>query len=282
MNKILIFIIAFDLIFVQGCDKTEYLYNPSISSKTGIIMGRVTDNSTGEPIANVGITTQPVTSLIMTDYHGDYMINDVARGTYELTATKQGYLTKSLTVLAYGDTTIANFALDESPLSPGKARIDGTIGGIDWTFYTSSGLCEKLGNDIKISSSFGLGPNTYSVVIYISNPVGIDTLNLGPVTNSYMQYERNLYGSLETYTTHTQSGSGQLEITYFNSTNKTIKGNFDVIMAEVGSSSTKSANGSFKGTWQWRHNLLTDGTYDLDQISEWSLYPLILIFPGSG
>jgi thermitase len=78
----------------------------------GAITGTVTDAEDGSLI--VGATVSDGTRTVVTDAAGQYTIDDVPPGSYQVVASKEGYQSSSLTatVLA-GNTTVANLCLNE-------------------------------------------------------------------------------------------------------------------------------------------------------------------------
>jgi thermitase len=78
----------------------------------GIISGQVTDAEDGSAAA--GVTVTDGTRAVQTDAAGQYAINDVPQGSYQVVASKEGYETVSLTVNVLSETTaVANFSLNE-------------------------------------------------------------------------------------------------------------------------------------------------------------------------
>jgi len=78
----------------------------------GTIAGTVTDTEDGSPI--VGATVSDGTRTTITDATGEYTIANVPPGTYQVTASKAGYHSSSLTVTVLsGGTAVANFSLNE-------------------------------------------------------------------------------------------------------------------------------------------------------------------------
>jgi thermitase len=89
----------------------------------GSISGQVSDAEDGAPIAVA--TVSDGTKTATTDAAGEYTITDVPLGTYEVTASKSGYQTSSLTVtVASEDDAVADFSLNEV-IVPGS--IAGTV-----------------------------------------------------------------------------------------------------------------------------------------------------------
>ena len=151
--------------------------------------------------------------------------------------------TSTSTPTTGGDTVI--------PLSPGAATFNCDCDGIQWSDYTTNGSCSHPGDTIKIISSFSLLSNSYTVSLSISNPTSVGTVSLDSVSSSYITYDRVLYSYPEHYSTKLPGGSGQINITYFNTDIKTLKGTFYATVKEIGGSFTKSiSSGTFKGTWQ--------------------------------
>ena len=79
---------------------------------TGTISGTVTEEGTGTPIAGASVSTQPATTIAISDTQGNYKIDDVAPGSYTLTASASGYTDDSTNVtVTAGQTSTANLAL---------------------------------------------------------------------------------------------------------------------------------------------------------------------------
>ena len=76
----------------------------------GTITGTVTDAEDGSPIA--GATVSDASRTMITDASGEYAISDVLTGTYEVTASKSGYHSSSVTVTVLeGNTAVAHLSL---------------------------------------------------------------------------------------------------------------------------------------------------------------------------
>jgi len=87
----------------------------------GTITGSVTDAKDGSPIA--GATVTDGTRTVLTDAAGQYTINDVPPGSYEIVVSKEGYERSSLTVIVLeGFTAIADLCLT-------RIIVPGTITG---------------------------------------------------------------------------------------------------------------------------------------------------------
>ena len=83
---------------------------------SGSITGLVTDAEDGSPIA--GATVSGGTRTVLTDVVGQYTINDVPPGSYQIVASKEGYESSSSTVTVLSESVIVvNFSLNEVILS---------------------------------------------------------------------------------------------------------------------------------------------------------------------
>ena len=101
----------------------------SIPVLAGSITGRVSDAKDGSAISGAQVSDGMRTAL--TDAAGMYTIDDVSPGSYQLTASKEGYQTSSLTANVLSRTTaVADFSLNEV-IVPGSITgsvIDATDG----------------------------------------------------------------------------------------------------------------------------------------------------------
>ena len=89
----------------------------------GSITGTVTDAEDGSAIASATVTDG--TRTVLTDAAGQYTINDVPPGTYEVTASKSGYESSTSTVtVVSGGTAVMNFSLDQQPPSTNTMWVD--------------------------------------------------------------------------------------------------------------------------------------------------------------
>lgn len=101
-------------------DKLDFSLTKTVT--TGTITGKVTDKSSGFPIAQATVSDGTRTSLTGED--GSYILNDVPSGTYNVTASATGYEGISIiTLVTAGSTTSVNFALSKL-YSPPKMWID--------------------------------------------------------------------------------------------------------------------------------------------------------------
>jgi thermitase len=88
--------------------------NFSLSQIPGSITGSVTDAKDGSPI--VGAMVADGARTATTDASGKYTIVNVPPGTYQVTVSKSGYYSSSLTAtVVSGTITVANFSLSQIP-----------------------------------------------------------------------------------------------------------------------------------------------------------------------
>ena len=70
------------IMFAAGCEPE--VVDPA--SHVGIIAGRVLDDSLLQPMVGVQVSTNPATQSVLSDENGEYVINDVPVGMYEVVA----------------------------------------------------------------------------------------------------------------------------------------------------------------------------------------------------
>jgi hypothetical protein len=103
-------------------------------SPSGIITGKVTDTSNGNPIENATVTATGLggSGSAETDSNGDYVISSgLGTGTYSVTANAPGYLDlqkTSISVTVNVVTPNVNFQLSKVPFEQ-SGTITGTITG---------------------------------------------------------------------------------------------------------------------------------------------------------
>jgi phosphatidylinositol-3-phosphatase len=132
----------------------------------GAITGQVTDSSSG--VAIVGANISYSGGSTTTDSSGNYMLSNVAPGTYTVTASATGYVSLSSTVsVTSGNTATLNFQLNPLPNNvPGtiQGRVTnistgGAVSGATVSFSGGSTTTDSSGN----YSFSGVTPGTYSV-----------------------------------------------------------------------------------------------------------------------
>ncbi|MCD6170288.1 MAG: carboxypeptidase regulatory-like domain-containing protein [Candidatus Latescibacteria bacterium] len=83
------------------------------------IAGTVTDATTGQPIEGAEITTDPVSQSITTDSNGRYVLDNLTKDVeYRVTAYKQGYERKTITVKVIADKKYQRGDIQLSPIEP--------------------------------------------------------------------------------------------------------------------------------------------------------------------
>ena len=76
------------------------------SAGNGIITGIVVKDGSNEPIENVKISTNPVTSTVFSDEEGNFILKNVPEGEYSVQAKKEGLLTEFEGATVYKDSEI--------------------------------------------------------------------------------------------------------------------------------------------------------------------------------
>lgn len=104
MKKTVLFLLM--LLFFQACTKKEDPVAPEVAAY-GTISGKISDASTGIPVAIVNIKTSPSTSSVSSDSVGSYKFSNIPPGDYIITASKTGYDSTSIkiSVIAGSNTT---------------------------------------------------------------------------------------------------------------------------------------------------------------------------------
>jgi len=131
----------------------------------GTITGSVTDAEDGSPL--VGATVSDGTRTTTTDATGEYNIANMPPGTYQVTASKSGYHSLSLTVTVLsGGTAVANFSLNEVIVF---GTITGTVtdaedGSAIWGAQVSDGISTVLTDATGQYTINDVPPGSYQVV----------------------------------------------------------------------------------------------------------------------
>ena len=105
----------------------------SCTPNSSTLQGTVTDSATSGPISGATVSVSAGGPSTITDQSGQYTFNSLAAGSYNVTASRQGYVTGSASVtLTAGSTTLQNFALVASAsasTSLAVASVSSTYGG---------------------------------------------------------------------------------------------------------------------------------------------------------
>lgn len=97
-------------IFAFGCD--EQTLGPQ---RQGEIEGEVRDAKTGSPVEGANVTTSPPTQSVLTGDDGTFRFTNVEAGSYSISATKDGYDERSVSVqVREGDVSEAAVVLQRS------------------------------------------------------------------------------------------------------------------------------------------------------------------------
>lgn len=95
------------------------------AATTGKIAGKVTDQSTNEPLPGANVVIVGTTMGGATDIEGDYFIINVPPGTYSVRATMMGYtvVTKTNVQLMVDQTTPVNFQMEQTVIEGEEVSI---------------------------------------------------------------------------------------------------------------------------------------------------------------
>ena len=94
--------IVFILLALNLATCTEDKIDPEAA---GHILGVVNDNTSGDSLPGVKITTNPATVSLESDEEGNFVLTNIGIGDYVVTAKKFGYRTESVTVAVNKDDT---------------------------------------------------------------------------------------------------------------------------------------------------------------------------------
>ncbi len=150
----------------DGNPTNNLITKPIIVLQRGIIVGTVTDASSGEAIIGATVIADDYSATSDTDGH--YNITNVPAGTYTVTASAEGYQTSSQTNISVvaEETTKLNFTLVPSPTTGTIAGLvtDATTGDpIERASVTVNGVSVLTGVDGYYSVELTLG--TYTVTV---------------------------------------------------------------------------------------------------------------------
>lgn len=165
IRKLLIFLpVSLFLTFLMfAC--SEDRIDPEI---TGSIKGVIMDSETQEPVANVGISTNPATEVLLTDDNGEFILSDIETGSYKIIMDKDDYESQMKDVLVKeNDTSFISVMLKKKESSQSA---DPPTFGED--FSPVSGA-SNLPTTLTLSwQAFGANESDslyYDIVLYRSN-----------------------------------------------------------------------------------------------------------------
>jgi thermitase len=178
----------------------------------GSITGSVTDAETGSPIA--GATVSDGTRTAATDTSGEYTLADVPEGTYQVTASKEGYESSSVTMnVISGDTAVANLSLNEVAL-PGSitgavtdAETGSAIAGATVTDGTRTATTDTMGEYTIADVPEGIHQVTASEEGYESSSVTVNVISGDTAVANLSLNEVVLPGSITGSVTDVETGS---------------------------------------------------------------------------
>jgi len=102
------------------------LMTPFFLFAQGNVSGSVSDANTGDALAGANVVVEGTTMGAAADANGSFTINDVAAGTYTVTASMIGYEPQSQTVNVSGSVS-ANFSLKTSALQLSAVTVSGNF-----------------------------------------------------------------------------------------------------------------------------------------------------------
>jgi outer membrane receptor for ferrienterochelin and colicin len=113
MNKIIeifVFLIAFQT---------------TVFSQTGIIRGKVIDNTTGEELIGATIIITGTTTGTITDFDGNYTLSNLEPGNYSIACSFVSFETQTVTdvVVETGNVTLLNFNLNETSIDLEEVKV---------------------------------------------------------------------------------------------------------------------------------------------------------------
>ena len=163
MQQIIFSSIILSLLFI-ACTKQDS--NPADSLIKTKLIGVVIDVN-GNPLANVKITTEPETNVLITNQFGIFELNNINAGIYKIIAEKEGYL-KAITNAAvkYNDTTNVQIILRILMSISGKVIDEITKEGIEGASIQIENYSSKIttGNNGTFHlENIPAGANIFSV-----------------------------------------------------------------------------------------------------------------------
>lgn len=118
------------------------------------ISGTVTESGTSDPIANAVVVTDTGGYSATTDGNGDYTINDVVPGTYDITASKAGYNVATLSDQSIAACSTADKDITMSTLSGTDVVSNGDFSSGFFSFWGGS-----IGNNWGAAYNSGYSDN---------------------------------------------------------------------------------------------------------------------------
>ena len=182
------------------------------SPPPGTITGTATDAEDGSPIVGATVTEGDRTTT--TDASGGYTITDIPPGTYQVTASKSGYYSSSLTVtVVSGSQALADFSLTEVIL-PGSitgsvtdAQDGSPIAGATVTDGTRTATTDSSGEYTVADVPAGDYEVTASKEGYETSPLTVNVISGSTTLANFSLSEVILPGTIIGQVTDAEDGS---------------------------------------------------------------------------
>lgn len=142
-------------------------YSISIFPQNFSVSGKITDAKTNESLVGANVYIRQLQKGAVSNESGDYIIDNIAKGTYELTVSYVGYVTKNQ-IVNLTENLVLNFQLTPNPVLLQETVVKGTRATLR---ETPVAFTEVQGADLefKLSSRdvpqmLNTTPNVYSSV----------------------------------------------------------------------------------------------------------------------
>ncbi|WP_303984580.1 carboxypeptidase regulatory-like domain-containing protein, partial [Niallia circulans] len=156
--------------------------NFQLSPNPGTLSGSVTNSQTGTPISNANVqirildSSGALVSSVFTDQDGNYVIPQLAPGTYNILASANNFQTDGGTaIIAAGQNTVVNISLAPNPgriqgqvtnTQPGTPIVGATINVVD---QNGTLITTVLTNNTGAFQVEGLTPGNYTLNTFFNN-----------------------------------------------------------------------------------------------------------------
>ncbi len=142
-------------------------------SAYGDIEGRVLDYETGAAIAGASITTTPASEALVTDAQGNFTIQDLETGTYQVAARKAGYTANTVSVAVRAEQSAeASIYLQAEDSTETTAALDVTVTSF-WNAHSEEGDSTFVEAEYRVENTGAVPVNAYEV--YFRIPTTGDT-----------------------------------------------------------------------------------------------------------
>jgi len=118
---------------------------PAVMLAQGSIEGKVTDASTGDPLPGANVYIKKLNKGVATDANGNYTLESISAGTYQLTVSYVGYKNYADNVTVDGETVTKNIKLQ--PSSMGLNEVYVTAYGVKKSKNELSYAAQKVDGD---------------------------------------------------------------------------------------------------------------------------------------